>query len=148
MSQQFRSVLDLPVFAVGAITQYRAVGLVASTLNGAYAASQATVASQKVIGIARRSAADGAMVDVTAIGTAICEAGGVIGLGVRVAVDTSGRVVAASQLAIAAGATAVTSAAANGTTDLSGGDTPQFVFGMAMQASTGAGDLIEVLICP
>lgn len=171
MSQQARSVLELPVVASGAITYGRAVQVVAATLLGAIAASQATVAGQKVVGIARRDGASGTMVDVTVLGTAVCEAGAAIAVGSRVQCDASGRVIAATavsatqgaiatgSLAIAAGAVAVTSTAANGAGTISGaptvgnptiagGDLPIFVFGMALQAAGAAGDLIEVLICP
>lgn len=161
MSQQARPVLDISVIAVGAISYARAVALAATTVNGAIGGSQATVAGQKVFGVARRDALSGQYVDVTTLGTATCEAGAAIALGARVAVDASGRVVTATAMSLAvgtltitAGATAVTSSAANGAgtisgaPTLSGGDAPQFVFGMAMQAASAAGDLIEVLICP
>ena len=148
MSQQARSVLDLSVQATAAISYARAVGLAAATASNALGGAQATVAGQKVLGIARRDAALGAFTELTVLGTAICEAGAAIAIGARVACDAVGRVVTATVMGIAAGATAVTSAAANGTTDLVGGDPPQFVFGTALQAASAAGDFIEVLICP
>jgi hypothetical protein len=78
--------------------------------------------------------------------------------------DATGRVITATALtaaapavgtlAIAAGAVAVTSSAANGAIItgaptapvLSGGDLPQFVVGHALEAATGAGVFIEVLL--
>jgi hypothetical protein len=163
MSQQGISVLSLPILALGAVAEYRAVGF-----NGA----QATVAGQKVLGIAEFGAANAQMVRVCRLGTAVAEAGAAIAIGAALAVDASGRVVTASALAstigslnatvgtlaIAAGATPVTSAAANGTTDisgapglggapaLSGGDPPQYIVGYAMQAASAAGDFIEIAL--
>lgn len=158
MSQQARSILDLSVVASGAIAYARCVNVIAPTVSGALTGAQATAIGQKVLGIARRDAASGAMVDITVLGTAVCEAGAAIAVGARVMCDASGRVITATALAaatgtlaIAAGATAVTSTAANGAIvsgapTLSGGDTPQFIFGTALQAAAAAGDLIEVVI--
>ncbi|MFM2056047.1 MAG: hypothetical protein RLY71_432 [Pseudomonadota bacterium] len=146
MSQQARSVFELSFVASGAVTYARAVNIIAPTTSGAYTAAQATVAGQKIVGIARRSAVSGEMFDATAFGTAVCEAGAAITVGARVAVDSVGRVITATALTIAAGAVAVTSAAANGAGTMAGGDAPQFVFGTALQAAAAAGDLIEVLI--
>ena len=170
MSQQARSVLDLSVQASGAISFARAVGLVAPPSTTYITGQQATVAGQKIAGIARRDAASGAFTDITCIGTAVCEAGAAISVGSRVQCDAVGRVITATgvssaqgaigigTLAVAAGATAVTSTAANGailtgvptvgSPTISGGDLPIFVFGMALQAASAAGDFIEVLICP
>jgi hypothetical protein len=170
MSQQARSILDLSVQASGAIAYGRAVNVIAPAIASAITGAQATVAGQKVIGIARRDAASGAYTDVTCLGTAVCEAGAAITVGSRVQCDASGRVITATALsaaqgaigigtlAVAAGATAVTSTAANGAIltgaptvanpTLAGGDPPVYVFGTALQAASAAGDFIEVLICP
>lgn len=148
MSQQARPVLTLPAQASGAIAFARAVNVVAPPNAGQMSVAQASTAGQKVVGFAARAAATGEWVDITAIGTAVAEAGAAITVGSRVSCDSQGRVVAASALAIAAGATAVTSAAANGATDITGGDAPQYVIGTALQAAGAAGDLIEVLIAP
>ena len=148
MSQQARSILDLSVQASGAIAYGRAVNVIAPAIASAITGAQATVAGQKVIGIARRDAASGAYTDVTCLGTAVCEAGAAITVGSRVQCDASGRVITATALTIAAGATAVTSAAANGAGTMAGGDPPIYVFGTALQAASAAGDFIEVLICP
>lgn len=149
MSQTAISILDLPVTATAAITEYRGVDF-----NGA----QATVAGQKILGIARRSAPIGLPVDLTVQGTATCEAGGAFAKGAALAMDAAGRVVAASALAAAVGTlqvgvggTAVTSTAANGAIitgapALSGGDLPQFIVGYAMEAAAAAGDKVEVLL--
>ena len=150
MSQQGIPLLCLPIVASGAIAQYRGVG---------YNQAQATVAAQKVMGFARRSGATGAELEVVSKGTAICEAGAAVAIGAALVVDSVGRVVAATALTgavgsliVVAGATAVTSAVANGAGSISGaptftgGDLPQFVVGYAMQAATAAGEFIEVLL--
>jgi hypothetical protein len=98
------------------------------------------------MGIAKRAAALGQSLDVAVLGTAVCEAGAAITVGQQLALDAQGRVVPASSLAIAAGATAVTSAAANGATDLTGGMLPQWVVGDALEAAGAAGAFIEVLL--
>ena len=54
--------------------------------------------------------------------------------------------VTATALQIAAGATPMTSTAANGATVITGGEPPQFVVGDAMQAAGAAGEFIEVLL--
>ncbi|MEY2840336.1 MAG: hypothetical protein RJB60_2635, partial [Pseudomonadota bacterium] len=102
-------------------------------------------AGQKVLGIARRSAANGQDLEVTAKGTAVAEAGGAFALGSALAMDASGRVVAASPLQVAAGATAVTSTLASGSI-LTGGDLPQYIVGFALQAAAAAGELVEILM--
>ena len=148
MSQQARSVLDIAVQATAAIAYARAVNVVAATTAGAVGGVQATVAGQKILGIARRDAALGAFTDLTCLGTAVCETGAAIAIGSRVQCDAVGRVITAAALTIAAGAVAVTSAVANGVGSLTGGDLPVYVFGTALQAANAAGDLIEVLISP
>lgn len=136
MSQQAISVLSLPILASGPVTEYRGVGF-----NGA----QATVAGQKVLGIAEHGAASGAYVRVARLGTAVAEAGAAVAVGNALVMDASGRVVPASALAVAAGATAMTSAAANGATALTGSEPPQYIVGYALQAAAAAGDLIEIV---
>jgi hypothetical protein len=150
MALTSRPLLILSAVAATAITQYRGVG---------FNDSQATVAGQKIKGIARRGAAIGADVDLVSKGTAVVEAGAAIAVGASVVMDASGRVVTASALtaavgtlAVAAGATAVTSAVANGAGSvtgapaLSGSDLPQFTVGIALTAATAAGDFVEVLL--
>jgi hypothetical protein len=137
MPQQARPLLIMSVTAVGAITQYRGVGY-----NGA----QATVAGQKTLGFARRNGATGTDVDLVSKGTATAEVGAAVAVGAALAVDSVGRVVTATAVQIAAGATAVTSAAANGAGTISGGDLPQFVVGYALTAAAAAGETIEILL--
>lgn len=137
MSKQAISILNLCVpVAVSAVTEYRAVD---------FSGAQATVQGQKVAGIANRGALAGDGYDYTAVGTAIVEAGAAFAVGASLIVDAQGRAIASSgPLRVAAGATAVTSAAANGATALSGGDAPEYVFGDALQAAAAAGDFVEV----
>lgn len=146
MSLQALSILSLSVAASGAITKYRGVG---------YDGAQATVAGQKIMGIAETNQVDTVPVTLTVKGTAIVEAGAAINAGDALAMDNQGRAVPASALAVAnptvnAGAVAVTSSAANGGIvtqgAISGGVLPQYVFGNALQAAAGAGSFVEVLL--
>lgn len=158
MSRQFVPLLALTLVASGAVTAHRAVG---------HDGAQATVANQKVIGIADTDAADTKQFAVTVKGTAIVETGAAIVKGVALAVDASGRVVTAAALAVAdpamtadgvidAGATPVTSSAANGDVltltvtaaqgAITGGYLPQYILGDALEAASGAGEFIEVLL--
>lgn len=165
MSRQAHALLTLTVLAAGAITANRAVG---------YDGAQATVAGQKVLGVATADIADATHGALDTLGTTVIETGGAIVAGDALRVDASGRAVAASALAVAnptitvddssiaatldAGATPVTSSAANGAiitvTDavtataaqgaITGGILPQYVFADALQAASGAGEFIEI----
>lgn len=123
------------VRASGAIAIHRCVG---------FDDAQATVAAQKVLGVAARGAADGELVAIETAGTTIVEAGAEITRGQGLACDAQGRAVPAAALAVAAGATAMTSGAANGAAVLEGGEAPQHVFADALDAAAAAGALIEV----
>lgn len=138
MGQQARSIftLSFPV-APGAVAFGRGVD---------FAGAQIAVAGAKGAGIARRAAAIGQSFEADVIGTAICETGAAITAGQRLAFDNQGRVVPATPLAIAAGAVAMTSAAANGAADLVGSILPEWTVGDAMADAAGAGVFIEVLL--
>ena len=137
MGRQNISTLALTVKAAGAIAQYRAVGF-----NGA----QATVQGQKIMGIARHAAAINEQATVDVKGTAIVESGAAIAVGDALIVDAQGRAMPASSLAIRAGATAMTSTAANGSGVLSGSEPPEYTFADALEAASAAGQFIEVLL--
>lgn len=147
MSRANISLLPLTLVAAGVIAAYRGVG---------YDALQATVAGQKIQGFAKTAAAAiGDAVTVEAKGTAIAETGGAFAIGDALTMDANGRVVAATALAVAdptinAGATPVTSTAANGdvTTQgaITGGVLPQYVCADALEASGGAGEFVEILM--
>lgn len=139
MSQQAITLLALSIAAApAAVTEYRAVD---------YTGAQATVQGQKVMGVSKRGALIGDGYDVAVMGTAVVEAGAAFAAGASLIVDVQGRAIASTgKLGIAAGATAVTSTAANGTAILIGGDGPEYVFADALQAATGAGDKVEVLL--
>ena len=145
MAAQARPILNLPLLAVLAVAYGRCVGMVAPGSPSALSASQATVAGQKVAGIACRAAANGEMFEATALGTAVAEAGAAFAVGARLMCDAQGRVIAATTAQVAAGAVAVTSTAANGAI-LSGADLPQYSFAMALQAAGAAGEFVEVMI--
>lgn len=134
-TQSFAPTLN--VQATGAIKKARAVTV---------AGTQAAGIGQKVLGVATVDAVAGDTLAVTVLHTAIAEAGAPIAAGDDLVSDAQGRVIPASPLAIAAGATAVTSAAANGVTTLSGGVTPHHVFATALTAATAAGALVSILM--
>lgn len=138
MPQQSITTLKLSIAAAGVVAAYRAVGF-----DGA----QATVQGQKIQGVAEYAvAAAGVMLAVGVAGTVIVESGGIINKGDSLIVDNQGRaIVSTGKLGVAAGATAVTSTAANGQI-LTGGDSPEFVFADALAAATAAGQFIEVLL--
>lgn len=137
MSRQSIGLLDLSLVASGAVSEARAVGF-----GGAQVASQGV----KVLGVANQAAASGAGFTVRARGTAVIETGAAITLGASLIADAEGRAIPATgTLGLAAGAVAVTSSAANGAI-LTGGNLPEFVFADALQAASGAGEFIEVLM--
>jgi hypothetical protein len=132
------NVMSLSVTATGAIARGRGV---------TFAGAQIAAAGAKPLGIAQvAAAAAGPVIPLSVMGTAIAEAGAAIALGAALAMDASGRVITATALGVATGATAVTSAAANGASAISGGEPPQFVVGDALQAAAAAGQLIEILL--
>ena len=146
MAASCHTLLELPVVAADAITQYRGVG---------FDGNQASTQGQAIMGIAMTDQVSGQSLSLAVAGTAIVEAGAAIDVGDPLIVDNEGRAITASALAIAnstipAGATAVTSTAANGAIvtpgAFSGGVLPSYVFGYAIDAAAGAGDLIEVLL--
>ncbi len=137
MSQQSLAILTLSVVATGAITGARGVGF-----DGAQIATQGA----KPMGFANYTAVDGGLLAVVTCGTAIAESGAAITLGAALILDNQGRVIPSTGgLRVAAGATGVTSSAANGAI-LAGGDAPEFVVGDALQPASGAGELIEILL--
>lgn len=137
MPSQDISVLSLTLNAAGAIAAYRAV-----KANGA----QATAQGEKVIGVAAYAADDGKDFPAIVLGTAKVEAGAAFAVGDSLIVDAQGRAIAKTgNLAIEAGATQVTSSAANGEI-LTGADFPEYVFADALEAAGQAGDIVEVLL--
>lgn len=138
MSKQATPLLTLTLKAAGAITKHRAV-----KFNGA----QAAVQGEKIAGVSRVDAVAGDLVPVDASGTVIIESGAAIAVGDALIVDVQGRAIPSTgPLAVKAGATAMTSTAANGAGVLQGGDGPEFVFADALQAAAGAGEFIEVFM--
>jgi hypothetical protein len=109
-----------------------------------YNGEQATVQGQKVAGVAQYDQVVGMPYAATAIGTEFVEASGVINIGDPIISDSVGRAMVASALGIAAGAVAVTSAAANGSTDIVGSEPTEHLLGYALSAATAAGQWVEV----
>lgn len=157
MSQQANSIFTLAVTAAAPIAAYRGVNF-----NGVMASG---LAYEKIVGISKRAANTGQELEVAVLGTATCEAGAAFPKGTALAMDAQGRVVAArgqiinapaiaAALAVAAGAVAVTSAAANGaiiagtgpSALVDGGDPYQFIIGHALEAAVNIGDFVEVIL--
>ena len=137
MSQQARTLLSLPIQTTGILAQYRGV---------TFAGAQVAVTGAKGVGVSERpTTVVGEIALVNVKGTCIAEAGAAIAVGSSLSYDASGRVVTAGLLALASGAVAVTSSAANGAI-ITGGDLPQYIVGYALQPAAAAGDLIEIIL--
>jgi hypothetical protein len=114
-----------------------------------YAGNQAATQGMAIAGVAQYAAtAAGQYVRLAKLGSTVMLTGGAFAAGAAIIVDNQGRAIAANALAIAAGATAVTSAAANGATDITGSETTEHKIGRALQASAGAGNFVEVFLIP
>lgn len=135
---QYIDMLTLRVRSAGAVTQRRFV---------TFAGAQVSAAGAKALGVARHGAVGaGEELAVIARGTAIIESGGEVAVGDTIVSDNQGRAVAGAALAVAAGATQVTSGAANGAAVLTGSNLPSHPMGDALQAATAAGQFIEILL--
>lgn len=134
MSRQSVSLLAIAITAAAAIAAHRAVGYDNETCG---------TAGEKVKGVANAAIASGDQGALDVIGTTIIETGDAIAEGDDLATDAQGRAIPASALAVAAGATGVTSSAANGAI-FTGGSLPQHVFASALQGASGAGAFIEI----
>lgn len=125
------------IAATGAITAKTFVGY-----DGATCAANA-----KAVGVAVYDAAVGESVSIAQEGRVIVTAGGAVNVGDPVTSDASGYAVVAANVSVSvdAGATAVTSTAANGAiTTVSGGALPVAINGYARTAAAASGDLIEI----
>jgi len=92
-----------------------ATALIAENLAVKYSGVQCDTQGEKVLGVACYGAAIGANYAVDVIGTTKIIAGDDVAVGDSLIVDSEGRAIPSSgALAVAAGATAVTSSAANG----------------------------------
>lgn len=135
MSKQSSPLQALTFVAAGAIAAYRGVG---------FGGAQASIAGQKIMGVSQRAAVTGEASDVVTSGTTIVESGDAIAVGDSLIMDANGRAIPVTgPLAVDAGATAMTSSAANGEV-LIGADLPEFVFADALEAASAAGEFIEV----
>ena len=99
------------------------------------------------LGVSLFPGVSGDTLDIAKSGFIVVTAGGSLNRGDWVMSDASGQAIAATALGIASGGTTVTSAAANGTTDIVGGMPPTVVLGQVVEcggASAASGD--DVLI--
>lgn len=122
MSAQSRPILSLPLLATAAVLYARFVALDAtpSPLPGMPGAKHVGTAGAKVHAVSGRAALLGEAFDGVCYGTAVVESGAAIVPGAKVASDAVGR--------------AITQTGTNETA------------GIALQAATAAGELIEVLL--
>lgn len=129
----------LTIKATAAVTAKRFIGY-----NGQHCAANA-----KAVGVSAFDAASGEPITVYGAGNIVpVTAGGAISAGAYVASDANGKAVAASPLSVSvpAGATQVTSTAAQPDLVEAGGYLPQAVNGLAMESATADGDTILVLV--
>lgn len=126
-------------------------------------------ADAKALGVSELATATGEQCPVRISAIAVVESGGELGIGDRVVSDSIGRAVAATAVAVAApvvddtkltidsGAVAVLSSAANGAIItaasgllaapvLSGSVLPQQINGTVLDAASGAGEFVRVLL--
>lgn len=135
--RQARSLHNETFNAPSAVSAYRFVD---------WTGAQITAQGAKVAAGALVDAAIGEDYAGTVIGTAVIETGGVFSKGDRLISDAQGRAIATTgEISIEAGATQVTSSAANGAI-LTGGELPEHVCAVALQDSDGAGKFAEVLM--
>jgi hypothetical protein len=131
-----RPLLTGTVQAGGNITAQRFIG---------FDGNQAATQGQKVRGVARFAGVAGDYITVDELGTALVECGAALNPGDAIITDNQGRAIKANNLAIAAGATAVTSAAANGANDITGSELAEYQIGRALGTTTEAGQFVEIL---
>lgn len=124
------------VTANGALTDSRAVGF-----DGA----QISVAGAAMFGLARGSFSDGEAARLVTSGAPTGESGGAFSRGNPLTTDAQGRFVLAGPLAVQAGATTVTSTAANGEI-LEGGEPPEVIVAYALEDAAGAGEFPRIFI--
>ncbi|MEW5727729.1 MAG: capsid cement protein [Pseudomonadota bacterium] len=122
-----------------------AAGAVAANRAVTFANLQASVAGEKVLGVAQYGAALGQDFAVTTHGEVVIETGAAITRGQGLVVDAQGRAAPAADLEVAAGAVAVTSTAANGAI-LTGGELPVHVFADALEDAAGASAFIRAIM--
>ncbi len=135
--RQSIGILDLTVQAATALSQYLGVD---------FGGNAAITQGQKILGIALYNGNIGDEVPVRASGTALVIAGAPIAVGQSLIMNALGQAIPSTgALNVKAGATAVTSTAANGAI-LAGGDLPEYVFADALEAATAAGQIIEVFM--
>lgn len=139
MSQQDRPLHTESVKAAGTIVVNRFVG---------WDGNPASVQGQACAGVAQYAGVANDIIAVKMVGTSRVEAGAALNPGDAVICDNVGRAIKAANLAIAAGAVAVTSVAANGNTDIAGSELAEHQLGRVLpgQIASGAGVIVEILL--
>jgi hypothetical protein len=134
--QNARPLLKGSIQAAEAITISRFVG---------FDGNQAATQGQKCRGVADFAANTGDWLTLTEKGTAIVECGAAVNVGDDIITDNEGRAITAAALTVGAGATEVTSSAANGAI-LVGTSLPSVLLGRALNATTAVGQFVEVTL--
>lgn len=103
-------------------------------------------ANGKALGVSYDAGVSGDIIPVITHGIVLVEASGAISVGAAVAADSNGKAKAASAVAISvpAGATPVTSDAAQPNLVEAGGYLPQAINGYALDEASSDGDLIRI----
>ncbi len=119
----------------------------ADTTEGLFIAPDGSICGtgEKSVGVSRDAAASGKALPVVTVGIYRVIAGGTITANSPVTSNSEGKAIACSDLAVTvpAGATGVTSDAAQPTLSITGSATPEAINGYAMKAA-GAGDYVYI----
>ena len=104
------------------------------------------LADKKALGVAMDTALINEQIPVATSGIKLVLSGGVISAGDAVVCNANSKAVKATAVSVSvpSGATAVTSTGAQPTLTVAGSDMPQHINGYALDASTGADQLIRV----
>jgi hypothetical protein len=105
-------------------------------------------ADAKALGVLNADTLSGEQAPIAVQGIALVYSGSAVSVGDELASDANGKAVTATDIAVttATGSTAVLSDAATPTISVNGSVLPQKINGIALDAATGADELIRVLL--